>query len=159
MAFTNTVLAQSAGLGSGEVLKSKPYNTEAFVTFEDGLVQGRFVKYDSGSIDNLDNSATPKIAGISRRLIAGEIGVSTYRSTGDVIDFAAEVHTTGFATVDVVAGDTPAKYGVAYAVNAAGSGDDFGKATTTSLNNVDSGWVFWEEVSTNVWLVAKASLV
>ena len=159
MAFTSAVLAETAKLQSGEVIKSKPYNTEAFGTFEDGLVQGRFVKYDTGSIDNLDASATPTIAGISRRLISGEVGVTTYRSTGDIVDTVAEVHTTGFATVDVVTGDTPAKYGIAYAVNASGSGADFGKATTTATNNVDSGWVFWEQVDTNVWLVAKASLV
>lgn len=157
MAFTNTVLEQSVGLGSGEVLATKPYNTEAFSTFEDGLIQGRFVKYDAGSVDNLDASANPKIAGISRRLIAGETGVTTYRSTGDVIDFVAEVHTTGFVTVDVKAGVTPAKYGIAYAENI--TAGDFGKATTLATGNVDSGWVFWEEVSTNVWLVAKASLV
>ena len=157
MAFTNTVLAQSAGLGSGEVLVTKPYNTEAFGVFEDGLVQGRFVKYDTGSIDMLDASATPTIAGISRRLIAGETGVTTYRSSGDVIDYVAEVHTTGFITVDVLAGSTPAKYGIAYAKNTADA--DSGKATTVSTSNVNSGYVFWEEVSTNVWLVAKASLV
>ena len=156
MAFTSAVLAEAAKLQSGEVIKSKPYNTEAFSTFEDGLVQGRFVKYDTGSIDNLDGSATPTIAGISRRLIGGEVGVTTYRTAYDT---TAEVHTTGFATVDVVAGDTPAKYGIAYAVNASGSGADFGKATTTSTDNVDSGFVFWEEIDTNVWLVAKASLV
>lgn len=157
MAFNNTVLAQSAGLSSGEVLASKPFNVEAFSVFEDGLIQGRFCKYDGGSIDNLDGSATPVIGGITRRLIGGEIGVSTYRNTGDLIDSAAEVITFGFATVDVVDGDTPSKYGIAYAENQ--TAGDFGKATTTATDNVDSGYVFWEEVSTGVWLVAKKELV
>lgn len=159
MAFTNTVLETSPALGSGEVIKSKPYNTEAFGTFEDGLIQGRFAKYDTGSIDNLDGSATPKIAGIVRRKISGEVGVATYRTTGDIIDYTAEVHTFGMATVDVVSGNTPAKYGIAYAVNAAGSGANFGKATTTATNNVDSGWVFWEELQAGVWLVVRKELV
>lgn len=160
MAFrSGAVLEESKKLGSGEVLRTRPYNVEAFSTFEDGLVMGRFAKYDTGSVDNLDGSSTPKIAGVVTRLIGGELGVNTYRKTGTLVDTVAEVMTTGFATVDVVSGNTPARYGIAYAVNASGSGADFGKATTTSTNNVDSGYVFWEKVDTNVWLVAKASLV
>ena len=159
MAFKDTVLKESKKLGSGEVLRTRPFNVEAFSTFEDGLVMGRFAKFDTGSVDNLDTSATPKIAGIVTRLIGGEQGVNTYRKTGTLVDTVAEVMTVGFATVDVVTGNIPARYGIAYAVNAAGSGADFGKATTTSTNNVDSGYVFWEQVDTNVWLVAKASLV
>lgn len=159
MAFTSAVLEESKKLGSGEVLRTRPFNVEAFSTFEDGLVMGRFAKYDTGSVDNLDGSSTPKIAGIITRLVGGEQGVTTYRKTGTLVDTVAEVMTTGFATVDVVSGNTPARYGIAYAVNASGSGADFGKATTTSTNNVDSGYVFWEQVDTNVWLVAKASLV
>lgn len=159
MAFNNAVLKESVGLGSGELLPNTNGLTLAFDNFEDGLIQGRFAKYDSGSLDNLDGSATPQIAGIARRLISGEIGVSTYRTTGDIINSVSEVITTGMATVDVVTGDTPAKYGTAYAVNASGSGADFGKATTTSTDNVDSGWVFWKETSPNVWLVVKKELV
>jgi hypothetical protein len=159
MAFTSAVLEESKKLGSGEVLRTRPFNVEAFSTFEDGLVQGRFCKFDTGSVDNLDNSSTPKIAGIVTRLIGGEQGVTTYRKTGTIVDTVAEVMTVGFATVTIVTGNTPARYGIAYAVNASGSGADFGKATTTSTNNVDSGYVFWEQVDTNVWLVAKASLV
>jgi hypothetical protein len=157
MAFSNAVLAESAGLGSGELLPNTNGLTLSFDTFEDGLVQGRFCKYDAGSIDNLDASTTPQIAGISRRLISGEIGVSTYRTTGDIPNSVAEVVTTGMCTVDVVNGDTPAKYGTAYAVNTATA--DSGKATTTSTSNVDSGWVFWKEVAANVWLVVKKELV
>lgn len=157
MAFNTAVLEESAKLGSGEVVRTKPYNVEAFGTFEDGLIQGRFCKYDTGSIDKLDTSATPKIAGVAVRLVAGERGVATYRNTGTIVDGVAEVLTTGFITVDVVAGNTPAKYGIAYAVNTAGT--DLGKATTTATSNVDSGYVFWEQVDTNVWLIAKSSLV
>lgn len=157
MAFDNAVIAESVGLGSGELFPNTNGLILAFETFEDGLVQGRFAKYDTGSIDNLDSSATPQIAGITRRLIAGEIGVSTYRTTGDLPNSVAEVITTGLATVDVVAGVTPAKYGIAYAENQ--TAGEYGKATTVSAGNVDSGWVFWKEVSTNVWLVAKKELV
>lgn len=157
MAFKQAVLEESAGLGSGELLPNTNGLTLAFDTFEDGLVQGRFTKYDTGSVDNLDGSATPQIAGIARRLIGGEIGVSTYRNTGDVIDSVADIITTGMATVDVVDGLTPAKYGIAYAENQ--TAGEYGKATTVSAGNVDSGWVFWSETAPNVWLVVKKELV
>lgn len=160
MAFSNTVLTEYSELGSGEVLQAKPSNVEAFETFEDGLVQGRFCKYDTGSVDNLDNSATPVIAGVTVRDITQATETNTYDSTRTPAgDDVAMVCTFGFCTVDVVTGDTPVKYGIAYAVNAAASGANFGKATTTSLNNEDSGWVFWEQKATDVWLLAKAELV
>ena len=160
MAFNNTVLAESAGLGSGELIPNTNGLTLTFTTFEDGLNQGRFSKYDTGSVDNLDGSATPQITGIARRLITGEIGVATYRTTGAIIDSAVDMLTTGLATIDVVDGLTPTKYGTAYAENAGiNSGADYGKATTLATGNVDSGWVFWEEVNTNVWLLAKKELV
>lgn len=157
MAFNNAVLKESVGLGSGELLPNTNGLTLAFDTFEDGLIQGRFAKYDSGSLDNLDGSATPQIAGIARRLVSGEIGVSTYRNTGDIINSVAEVVTTGMCTVDVVDGVTPTKYGIAYAENQ--TSGEYGKATTVSTDNVDSGWVFWKETSPNVWLVVKKELV
>ena len=157
MAFNNTVLNESAKLGAGEVIKSKPYVTEAFSTFEDGLIQGRFAKYDTGSLDNLDGSATPTIAGIVRRKIGGELDVSTYRSTGTLVDTVAEAHTMGFATIDVVTSLTPARYGVVYAENQ--TAGEYGKATTVSTGNVETNWVFIEEIDTDVWLVARKEMV
>lgn len=150
MAFDNAVLSENKKLGAGEVIPSKPYNTETFKVFESGIIQGRFCKYDTGSIDMLDGSSTPKIAGITKRKVGGGIEVSTYTSTSDT---AIAVHNFGLVAVDVVSGNTPAKYGTVYAVNASGSGADFSKATTTSTNNVDTGCVFWEQTDTNVWLV------
>ena len=157
MAFNNTVLNQSAKLGAGEVIKSKPYVTEAFSTFEDGLIQGRFAKYDTGSLDNLDGGGTPTIAGIVRRKIGGELGVSTYRNTGTLVDTVAEAHTMGFATVDVVTGVTPERYGVVYAENQ--TAGEYGKATTVSADNIETNWVFIEEIDTDVWLVARKEMV
>jgi major membrane immunogen (membrane-anchored lipoprotein) len=152
MAFNKAVQLETVGLGSGEAIASKPYNTEMFTTFEDGVIQGRFVKYDTGSIDMLDASATPKIAGVVRRKIGGELEVGTYTTASDTV---VEVHNFGMVTVDVVSGNTPAKYGIVYAVNA--SGADAGKATTTATDNVNTGCVFWEQMSTNVWLVLVPS--
>ena len=50
MSFNNTVLQDNPDLGAGEVITASPYNVSAFELFEDGLVEGRFVKYHTGSI-------------------------------------------------------------------------------------------------------------
>jgi hypothetical protein len=155
MAFENTILVKPIDLVAGEILKSKPHNTEAFELFEEGLVAGRFVKHDTGSIDMLDNSATPVIAGVSRRKLTSAIeNNGLYTKIGLAPDQVAEVHNFGYVTVEVVTGQTPAKYGQVYAVNAAASGANFGKATTVSTNNVAvPGCVFWEQKAPDVWLV------
>ena len=101
MSFTNTTLQDSPDLGAGEVIAASPYNVSAFELFEDGLIEGRFCKYDTGQIDNMDGSTTPVIAGIARRKITGEIGTGIYSTTGQEIDQVAEVINFGFATVTV----------------------------------------------------------
>ena len=160
MAFTNTVKTEFDALGSGEVLRSKPSNVDTFETFEDGLIFGRFAKYDTGSLDNLDGSATPIIAGIANRDITQPTGTNTYDSTRlPAGSQSADCITFGFATVDVVTGDTPAKYGVVYATNDGLVPADFGKATTTTLNNIATNWVYMEELQTDVWLIARKEMV
>lgn len=157
MAFAETVLEQIPDLPAGEVIASSPHCVVPFDSFEDQLVPGRFVKLDTGRIDNLDNSATPKIVGISRRKVASALDQENYRTAASgatAPDSCAEVINFGFATVAVPTGVTPAKYGAVYAVNAAGSGVDFGKATTVSTNNaLIPDCVFWEAKAANVWLV------
>lgn len=119
---------------------------------EEGLVPGRFCKFDAGSIDLLDVSATPIIAGIVRRKIASALENVNYTKLGIAPDQVAEVINFGYATVQVPTGVTPAKYGQVYAVNIAGA--DIGKATTVSTNNVAvPGCIFWEVKRANVWLV------
>jgi len=81
----------------------------AFELFEDGLIEGRFCKFDEGSIDNLDASDTPVIAGIVKRKITGEIGTGIYSTSGMGIDQVAEVINFGFATVTVTGTATPSK--------------------------------------------------
>lgn len=160
MAFTNTVKTVYDALGSGEVLRSKPSNVDAFSTFEDGLVFGRFAKYDTGSLDNLDGSATPTIAGIVNRDLTQPTGVNTYDSTrtpaGSV---SADCITFGYATVEVTTGITPARYGIVYATNDGLVPADYGNATTVSLNNIATNWVFVEEIQTDVWLIARKEMV
>ena len=154
MAFNNTVLQDNPDLGAGEFIAASPYNVSAFELFEDGLVEGRFVKYDTGSIDNMDGSGTPVVAGIARRKITGEIGTGIYSTSGMAIDQVAEVINFGFATVAVTDDADPAKYDAVQFVNATGA--DAGKATDADVATgiVSAGdVVFWEPKAAGVWLV------
>lgn len=152
MAFNSTVLDIIPDLMSGEFIAASPYNCSAFEVWEEGLVPGRFVKYDAGSIDLLDASATPVIAGVVRRKIASALENVTYTKLGIAPDQVAEIVNFGFVTVDVPTGVTPAKFGQVYAVNATGA--NAGKATTVSASNVAvPGCVFWEAKRPGTWLV------
>lgn len=152
MSFNNTVLQEIPDLVAGEVIAASPHNVSAFEVFEEGLIPGRFAKFASGSIDLLDASATPVIAGIVRRKVASALENANYTKLGIAPDQVAEVINFGFATVEVLAGDTPTKFQQVYAVNTAGA--NLGKATETATDNaIVPGCVFWEAKATNVWLV------
>jgi len=154
MAFNDTTLQDNPDLGAGEVIKASPYNVSAFELFENGLIEGRFCKYDTGSIDNMDGSDTPVVAGIARRKITGEIGTGIYSTAGQEIDQVAEVINFGFATVTVTDAADPAKYD---AVNVINDGTaDAGKATDAAVADgiISAGdVVFWEQKAAGVWLV------
>lgn len=152
MAFTQAVLSEAQKTLSGEVIKVSPHNTSAFDVFEDGLVEGRFCKFDAGSIDNLDASATPTIAGVAKRKVTGEIGTGIYSTTGQEYDSVAEVVNFGFVTVDVTAAAVPTKYAQVYAHNVADA--EAGAATQDATGTVAvPDCVFWEPKADGVWLV------
>ena len=154
MAFNSAVLQNIADLPAGEVIAASPHNVSTFEQFENGVIEGRFVKFDTGSIDQLDASATPVIAGIAKRKVTGEIGTGVYSTTGQAIDSVAEVINFGFATVTVTDAATPAKYDAVNVINAATA--EAGKATDAAVaaGIISAGdVVFWEAKSTNVWLV------
>ena len=152
MAFNNTVLTEVPDLMPGEVIAASPHNVSPFDVFEEGLVPGRFVKSDAGSIDLLDASATPVIAGVARRKIASALENSNYTKLGIAPDSVAEVVNFGFVSVAIPTGVTPARYGQVYAVNATGA--NAGMATTVSASNVAvPGCVFWEPKRPGTWLV------
>lgn len=137
---------------AGFLNRSVSYKKDTYGTFEDGLIVGRFAKLDSGSLDNLDNSSTPVIAGVVEYDPANAIeNGTTFTPTGEGAIHQVNAISYGMVTVDVVSGDTPAKFGAVYAVNASGSGADFGKATTTSTDNVQVAGYFNREIKTGVW--------
>ena len=154
MSFTNTTLQDSPDLGAGEVIKASPYNVSAFELFEDGLIEGRFCKFDGGQIDKLDGSTPLVIAGIVKRKITGEIGTGIYSTSGMEIDQVAEVINFGFATVTVTGTADPSKYDAVNVINTATA--DAGKATDAAVASgiISAGdVVFWEQKATGVWLV------
>ena len=155
MAFKDTTLQDNPDLGAGEVIMASPHNISAFEIFEDGLIEGRFCKFDAGSIDNLDGSDTPVIAGIVKRKITGEIGTGIYSTSGMEIDQVAEVINFGFATVTVTDTAEPSKYDAVNVIND-GAAADAGKATDAAVADgiISAGdVVFWEQKATGVWLV------
>lgn len=151
MAFPTRPTTEVGPIGSGVATDIYNQFVLSYDTYEDGLLAGRFAKLDTGSLDNLDGSATPAIAGVVLRNTNNPI------EDGETFegDFLSQVDALrhGIVTVEVVAGDTPAKFGPVYAVNAAASGADFGKATTTSTDNVeiDAEWI--SEVTPGVWTI------
>ena len=154
MSFTNTTLQDNPDMGAGEVITASPYNVSAFELFEDGLVEGRFCKYDTGSIDNMDGSASPVVAGIARRKITGEIGTGIYSTSGQEIDQVAEVINFGFATVTVTDTADPSKYDDVNVINDGTA--DAGKATDADVATgivIAGDVVFWEQKAAGVWLV------
>lgn len=154
MAFKDYTKTEIGAVEAGILNPNISYKADTYTTFEDGLVVGRFAKFDTGSLDNLDGSATPVIGGIVLRNTNNDIlQGNTFTTTGDGAVNEVDGITWGLVTVDVVDGDTPAKFGTVYAVNAAGSGADFGKATTTSTDNVEVAGYFNREIKTNVWEV------
>lgn len=149
MSFGTGYLADPKGPSSGE-----RYGVNNIIltarTFEDALVVGRFAKLDTGSLDNVDASATPVIAGVVLRKASNPIeDVSTIDA--DLFK-QVEYLRQGLVTVDVVAADTPAQFGDVFVHNVADA--DAGKATTVDDANTEAANAeFIEEVAANVWLV------
>ena len=155
MAFQTGYLADPVKVGAGERFGSVNIILSA-TTFEDQLKVGRFAKLDTGSIDNMDGSSTPVIAGVVLRNVAapvedgGEIDSGLY---GQV-----EYLRQGLVTVEVATGITPTQFDKVYANNSDSA--EYGKATTeaddgagTPVDNIDTGAEFIEEVQAGVWLV------
>lgn len=149
MAFTTGYLGDPSRVGAGERWDPNSAVVLTATDFEDGLVVGRFAKMDSGSLDNMDGSATPVIAGVVLRNVASPV------EDGETVDATLfeqwEYQREGFVTVAVKDGETaPAMFGTVYASNA-GDADD-GLATSTGTD-VETTAEFIRVVKPGVWLV------
>lgn len=157
MSFTGNAVEQDMeGLLPGEIIKGHVGNTDAFLTFEDGLVIGRFAKLDTGSLDNLDGSATPTIVGVVGRSITKSMDDTTYTTA---LYTEAPVHNFGYITVEIPNGVTPAKGGLVYAENQTPS--EYGKATTVSGGNVAIANATFHRPTNraDVWVVKLGSIL
>lgn len=151
MAFENAFTAEQPNVGPGTTLEAFTFDALATDTFESGLIIGRFAKLDTGSIDNMDSSATPVIAGVVKREARYPIEAGGTVTTAAGSPSAISYVRNGYVAVEVKTGDTPAVFGTVYADNVGAT--DYGKATVTALNNIDVGAEFIKEIKTNVWLI------
>jgi hypothetical protein len=147
MAFATTHLDDPQNVGAGE--RYGVVNTILSTNeFEDGLRVGRFAKWDTGQLDNMDGSATPTIAGVVLRNVANPV------EDAATVDADLQTNTeyirSGLVSVRVKAGETPARFGRVYASNAGDANDGMATATNT---DVVTNAEFIEEIQTGVWLI------
>ena len=143
MAFETGYLDDPQKVGAGERYGNNNIVLTAR-TFENGLKVGHFAKLDTGSLDNLDTSATPVIAGVVLRNPAAPVedGATVDADLYGQVEYIRQ----GLVTVRVATGETPAQFGTVYADNATG------EATATNTDIEVSG-EFIEEVQDGVWLI------
>lgn len=148
MSFATGALSDPGKVQGGEVY-GDANAIVSFEAFENGLVVGRYAKYDNSQIENMDGSVTPTIAGVVRRNPANPVedGATIDNTLWEKVDIVMG----GFVTVDVVTGQTPAPFGAVFASNAGDAND--GKAITSA--GIATGDIFIEEVTTDVWLVQR----
>jgi len=150
MAFGTAFSDDIAAVGSGERYGKSNVELSSTV-FEDGLIIGRFAKLDTGSIDLLDGSATPSLAGVVLRSVSGDLesGEAIDAAIYDQIDYIR----SGLCTVAVKTGESPAVLGRVYVSNDGGANDGLATATNT---DVAVNAEFIQEIKTDVWLIYLA---
>lgn len=147
MSFSTGAINDQQAVGAGERLGAYAIALESTV-FEDSLKVGRFAKLDTGSLDNMDGSASPVIAGVVLRNVANPV------EDGAVID--ADLYSQvsyirqGLVTVDVKTGETPSLFDRVYVSNDGDANDGLATATNTD-EPVNAEFIM--EVQTGVWLI------
>ena len=151
MAFASTFTAEQVNVGAGSTLQAFTFDALNSQVFESGLIVGRFAKLDTGSLDNMDASATPVVAGVIKNeaRYPMEDGSTITASIGSPVDVSYVRN--GYVAVEVKTGDTPAMFGTVYADNT--TSGQYGRATTTSTSNIDVGAEFIKEIKAGVWLI------
>jgi hypothetical protein len=147
MAFATTHLDDPQNVGAGERwgVVNTILSTDAF---EDGLRVGRFAKWDTNQLDNMDGSATPTIAGVVLRNVANPVEDA---ATVDAdLQTNVEYIRSGLVSVRVKSGETPTRFGKVYASNAGDANDGMATATNT---DVPTNAEFIEEIQNGVWLI------
>ena len=135
---------------AGEGFGTYPSAQSTYTTFQNSIAEGRFVKLDTGSIDALDNSATPLIAGVLLRDVTGAI--ESNGSTDTTYQTSVQVIEDGYVTIDIQAAAVPTALAQVYLVNTVA---DSGKVTQNSAfaDAIAVDAYFVREVKTGVWLI------
>jgi len=161
MAFTDGVLDEVIQIEEGEVITTSPNNVDNYDKFEDGLKIGLFAKLDTGSVDNLDGSATPVLIGVPKRKINKAIDSEVYVSVpvNGLADANADVCNFGRVTVVMsdlaIAAATAAEGDQVYVVNSATPGLA-GKVTDNSIETdalIVPDCTFKREKQSGIWVV------
>lgn len=153
MAFATGYLSDFEKIGAGE---EQGVNNRVLgaSTYEDGLKVGRFAKMASGSLDNMDGSSTPVIAGVVLRSpttsVEADDAINASLTAGSV-----SYMLNGLVTVAVKAGETPAFKGAVFACNAGDANDGMAATGAEAGDNVATGAVFIKEIKTGVWLIEQ----
>ena len=147
MSFATGHLDDNQNVAGGERYGSNIIALTA-TDFEDALKVGRFAKLDTGSVDNMDGSATPVLAGVVLRNVANvvEDGATIDADLYEQIEYLRQ----GLVSVDVKAGETPALFDRVYVSNAGDANDGLATATNTDVA-VNAEFVY--EIQDNVWMV------
>lgn len=142
MSFSSGVDTDLEKIGSGELM-GENHIILTGLKFEDGLKIGRFAKLDTDSIDNMDGSDNPVIAGVVKRSLGNNISdLDTYSAANNVqITYIR----SGLLTVDVKESETPALFDRVYVSND-------GLATTDDTDLAVNGY-FIRVVDTDIWLI------
>ena len=162
MAFSDGTLEAVVDLSEGEVIASSPHNIDSFDKFENGLKVGHFAKLDTGSIDNLDGSATPFLIGVPKRKINKAIDSQVYVSVADaqgLKDANTDVLNFGRITVAATAASVPTVGAQVYVINGVANADN-GKVTQNAGELealIVPGATFKEVKSSDVWVITIPS--
>lgn len=148
MAFPSALTTDPSQIGSGERFTAKSDIILTATTFENGLAVGRFAKVDSGSLDNMDGSATPVIAGVVLRNVARDVESDSAidASLFDSVSYGR----VGMFTVDAKAAETPSIFDAVYVSNQGDADDGLATVTNTDLA---ARAEYIETIAPNVWLV------
>lgn len=145
MAFTTGFLGDPQRTGGGERYGDNVVVLSAS-EFGEALNVGRFAQLKEGSIDNMDGTATPVVAGVVLRNVAGavEAGGTIDKSLTSAVEYVR----AGLVTVELLAGEEPEQFDEVFASNE--GDDDDGKAATAGI---ETGAEFIREEKPGVWLV------
>lgn len=149
MAFATGNLNDHQKIGSGENYGQGIVLADG--TFENGLIAGRFAKSDTGSIDNIDASSTPVIAGVVLR--DPTLAVEDGEAYDSALYTQVEYQRHGLITVQAVSGQVPVLFEAIFVENQTPA--DYGKATLTASGNADANAEFIQLVdgTLDVWQI------